>query len=115
MLPMPLVVVGGAAFLVPDRLPGIADVVTVPHHAVANAVGAAMAQVSGEVDQIFSGCGRDAAIAQASDLARRRAVAAGADEALLATVEVEDLPIAYLPGDARRVRVRVVGEARSER
>ncbi|MBB3773781.1 hypothetical protein FHS55_004425 [Angulomicrobium tetraedrale] len=25
------------------------------------------------------------------------------------TLDVEDIPIAYLPGDARRVRVRVVG------
>lgn len=28
-----------------------------------------------------------------------------------AEVEVEDLPLAYLPGGARRVRVRVVGDA----
>ncbi len=113
--PMPLVAVGGAAFLVPDTLPGVTEVVRVPHHAVANAVGAALAQVSGEVDQIFSGGGREAAIERATELARRRAVEAGADAASLATVDVEDLPIAYLPGDARRVRVRVVGEARDPR
>ncbi|MFG1320985.1 hypothetical protein [Xanthobacter autotrophicus] len=26
------------------------------------------------------------------------------------TLDVEDIPIAYLPGNARRVRVRVIGE-----
>src|SRR5439155_10136364 len=49
----PLIAVGGGCFLVPERLPGVSEVVHVRHQAVANAVGAAIAQVSGEVDQIF--------------------------------------------------------------
>ena len=109
--PIPLVPVGGAAFLAPERLPGISEVVAVPHRAVANAIGAAIAQVGGEVDQIFSGCSREAAIDQATALARQRAINGGADEATLSVTDVEDLPLAYLPGDARRVRVRVVGDA----
>lgn len=113
--PVPLVAVGGGAFLVPDDLPGVSEVVRVPHYGVANAVGAAIAQVSGEVDQIFSGCDRDAAIERATRLARRRAIEAGAEEVSLKVIEVDDLPLAYLPGDARRVRVRAVGEARSMR
>ena len=32
------------------------------------------------------------------------------DDATLALVDIEDLPIAYLPGGALRVRARVVGE-----
>jgi hypothetical protein len=36
-------------------------------------------------------------------------VAAGADRATIATIETEDMPIAYLPGNSLRVRVRVVG------
>ncbi len=108
---VPLIAVGGAAFLVPRRLPGISEVVHVEHEAVANAVGAAIAQVSGEVDRVFSGVSRDRAIEEASEQARRRAVEAGADEASLSVVEIEDLPLAYLAGDSRRVRVRVVGPA----
>ena len=38
------------------------------------------------------------------------AVAAGADRATINVVEVEDLPLAYLPGNSLRVRVRVVGD-----
>ncbi|MDH5759583.1 MAG: hydantoinase/oxoprolinase family protein, partial [Gemmatimonadota bacterium] len=68
--PLPLLAVGGGAFLVPDRVPGISEVVHVEHHAVANAVGAAIAQVSGEVDQVFSGVGRDVAVNEAEALAR---------------------------------------------
>ena len=80
------------------------------HHAVANAVGAAIAQVSGEVDQIFSNMTRDQAISAAQTEAERRAQAAGADRNSLKLVELEDIPLSYLPGDARRVRVRMVGD-----
>jgi hypothetical protein len=45
--------------------------------------------------------------------ARDRAVAAGADRASLQTVDVEDMPLAYLPGNALRIRVRVAGEMAS--
>jgi N-methylhydantoinase A/oxoprolinase/acetone carboxylase beta subunit len=104
-----LVAVGGGAFLVPDRLEGVSEVIRVPHGDCANAVGAAIAQVSGESDRIYHDLAREAAIASAEAEARQRAVAAGADAAGLETVDVEDLPLAYLPGNALRVRVRVAG------
>ena len=106
----PLITVGGGAFLVPERIAGVSEVVHVEHQAVANAVGAAIAQVSGEVDQIFQNLARDEAIARARGLAEDQAVRAGADPGTLTVVEVEDLPLAYLPGNSLRVRVRVVGE-----
>ena len=109
-LPLPLIAVGGGAFLVPDSISGIGEVIRLEHGSVANAVGAAIAQVSGEVDQVFSGLGREEALERASGIARDRAIAAGADHEHLRVVDVEDLPLAYLPGDARRVRVKVVGE-----
>jgi N-methylhydantoinase A/oxoprolinase/acetone carboxylase beta subunit len=108
----PLIAVGGGCFLVPERLPGISEVVHVRHQAVANAVGAAIAQVSGEIDQIFQNLSREDAIAAARRLAETRAAEAGADPATLDVVEVEDLPLAYLPGNSLRVRVRVVGDIR---
>jgi N-methylhydantoinase A/oxoprolinase/acetone carboxylase beta subunit len=106
----PLIAVGGGSFLVPPRLAGVSEVINVPHQAVANAVGAAIAQVSGEVDQIFQDLSRDEAIARARRLAEDKAVEAGADRTTLNVVEVEDLPLAYLPGNSLRTRVRVVGE-----
>ena len=75
----PLIAVGGGSFLVPARLAGVSEVLNVPHQAVANAVGAAIAQVSGEVDQIFQDLTRDEAIARARRPAEDKAVAAGAD------------------------------------
>src|SRR5262249_25809275 len=106
----PLIAVGGGCFLVPERLPGVSEVIHVRHQAVANAVGAAIAQVSGEVDQTFQDLSREAAIAEARRLAESRALAAGAERGTLQTVDVEDLPLAYLPGNSLRVRVRVVGD-----
>lgn len=105
-----LIAVGGGAFLIPDKLAGVARVHRVEHSDVANAIGAAMAQVSGEVDQVFSGVSRDAALAEAESIANDRAREAGARQDSLKTIEVEDIPIAYLPGGSRRVRVRVVGD-----
>lgn len=108
--PIPLIAVGGGSFLVPDHMEGVSEVVRIEHHAVANAVGAAIAQVSGEVDRIFSGVERDAALDEATREATRRAIEAGAEPGSVQTLDVEDIPIAYLPGNARRVRVRVIGE-----
>ena len=107
---VPVLAVGGGAFLVPRRIAGISEVIHVEHGEVANAVGAAIAQVSGEVDKVFTGVGREAAIDQSIDMAKNRALRAGAWPDSLQVVDVEDIPIAYVPGDARRVRVRVVGD-----
>ena len=102
--------VGGGAFLVPDDLEGASDVIRVEHGEVANAVGAAMAQVSGECDQVFTDLGRDILLERARSVAEQRAIAGGADSTTLKTVEMEDLPLSYLPGNAVRARVRVVGD-----
>jgi N-methylhydantoinase A/oxoprolinase/acetone carboxylase beta subunit len=106
---VPLVVVGGAAFLMPERMAGISRVVRVPQAGVANAVGAALAQVSGEADQIFQNLSREEAISAAREIAAGRACEAGADPTTLSEIEVEDLPIAYMLGNSLRVRVRVAG------
>ena len=110
---VPLLAVGGGAFLVPDHLPGVSEVRRPANAAVANAVGAAIAQVSGEADQVFQGMHREQAMAEAETIARSRAVAAGAAAATVVLVDMEDLPIAYLPGGALRVRARVVGDIAS--
>jgi N-methylhydantoinase A/oxoprolinase/acetone carboxylase beta subunit len=82
------------------------------HYAVANAIGAAIAQVGGEVDRVFpvEPGQRDAVIAQAKEEARERAVAAGADPDSVEIIDVDEVPIAYLPGNATRIRVKAVGD-----
>jgi N-methylhydantoinase A/oxoprolinase/acetone carboxylase beta subunit len=107
---LPLIVVGGGGFLVPESISGTASVVHVSHGEVANAVGAAIAQISGETDQVFRDLPREEAIAEARRIAEALAVEAGADPATLEVVEIEDLPLAYMPGNSLRARVRVVGD-----
>ena len=62
-----------------------------------------------EADQVFRDLTRDEAIAAALEIAERKAINAGADPGSLRTIEIEDMPIAYLPGNSLRVRVRVAG------
>ncbi len=111
--PLPIIAVGGGSILMPATLGGL-PVVRPEHFAVANAIGAAIAQTSGEVDRIctLEGSSRDAALAAAEQEARARAVAAGAIPETLVVTEREDVPLAYLKGDATRVRVKVVGDMR---
>ncbi|MCA1669758.1 MAG: hydantoinase/oxoprolinase family protein, partial [Thermomicrobia bacterium] len=108
-----VILVGGGALLVGETaLPGVAAFLRPEHGDVANAIGAALAQVSGEVDRVvtFAGGSRQETIAAAVRDARRIAADAGAAEETIATVEVEEVPLAYLPGDAVRLRVKVVGD-----
>ena len=41
---------------------------------------------------------------------REKAIAAGADPATVQIVDVEDVPLTYLPGNATRIRVKAVGD-----
>ena len=109
--PLPVIVVGGGSILVDGPIAGL-DVIKPHHFAVANAVGAAIAQVSGEVDRVYAlaDIGRDQALADAKQKATDAAVAAGALRSSIEIVDVEDVPLAYLPGNATRVRVKAVGE-----
>ncbi|MBI3763613.1 MAG: hydantoinase/oxoprolinase family protein [Chloroflexi bacterium] len=114
--PVPVILVGGGSILVGDRLGGASDVVRPPHYQVANAVGAAIAQISGEIDRVVSlrDVSRDEAIAAAKQEAGDRAIAAGADPNTIHIVDVEDIPLAYLPSNATRVRAKAVGNLNLE-
>lgn len=108
---VPVILVGGGAILVEGDLNGVAEIVRLEHGDVANAVGAALAQVGGEVDQIYvySEVGRQNALKAARKLALKRATEAGADGDTLEIVEVDEVPIDYVPGEAVRVRVKATG------
>lgn len=107
---VPLVVVGGAASLVPDRIPGAVQVHRPALAGCANAIGAAIATASGQVEHVVDlGGDRDAALAAVVEEAVARAVSAGADRDRTEVVEIEEVPLAYLTEPAVRVRVRAAG------
>jgi N-methylhydantoinase A/oxoprolinase/acetone carboxylase beta subunit len=109
---VPVIAVGGGSFLVPDRLPGASAIVRPEHADCANAIGAAIAQVSGEIDRIWhlEGRSRESLLAEAREMACEKARRAGADPGTLELIEREEIPLAYLPGNAVRLRVKVAGQ-----
>ena len=114
---LPIILVGGGAPLIEHLLrdPG-REVLRPSHSDVANAYGAAMAQVGGEADLTFStrAISRLEALDRAEQEAHRRAVHAGASRGSIVTVELEDAAFSYLATDALRVRARAVGDVADE-
>jgi N-methylhydantoinase A/oxoprolinase/acetone carboxylase beta subunit len=110
--PVPVVLVGGGTILLGDSLAGASELVKPDHASVANAIGAAIAQVGGEIDRVFSldGTTRADVVAAAREAAIAKAVEAGALPDTVEIVEVDEIPLTYLPGNATRMRVKAVGE-----
>jgi len=109
---VPVVLVGGGSLLVDRDLKGASRVVSPEHAAVANAVGAAIAQVGGEVDRIvtYEGRNREDIMRSIEEEAAGRAVAAGADPRTVRLVDVEEVFLSYLPGHTAQVRAKAVGD-----
>ena len=110
--PVRAVLVGGGSILLGDDLPGVGEIIRPDNFAVANAIGAAIAQVGGEVDRIYSldDLGRRQALDSARSEAVSRAVVAGADPATVGVVDIEEVPLPYLPSNAVRIRMKAVGD-----
>jgi len=110
--PMPVVLVGGGSVIIPNDLAGASEIYRPENYDVANAIGAAIAQCSGEIERIFSldEHTRDEALDIARQMAHDEAVKAGANARTVEIVDVHDVPLAYLPGNATRIRVRAAGD-----
>ena len=78
---------------------------------VANAVGAAIARVSGRVDKLydFQALGREEALRQAAADARAEAVKAGADPDSVEVIDIVELPMTHMRSGCVQVRARAVG------
>jgi len=109
--PMPLVLVGGGGILVSRHLRGTSEVLRPAHAEVANAVGAAIALVSGRVDKLYDvgTLGREAALAMAKAEATQAAVSAGALESQVEVLEVIELPMTHMKSGSVQIKVRAVG------
>ncbi|WP_433334513.1 hydantoinase/oxoprolinase N-terminal domain-containing protein [Spirillospora sp. CA-294931] len=105
---LPVVLVGPGGNAVPASFEALRP----ERGELARAVGAAGTRIGGEVDRIVSGDpeARRAAVERAKSLAAQKAVMAGAAEATVRVIEVEEMPLAYLPGDFVRLRVKAVGD-----
>ena len=109
---LPLLVVGGGSILVDWEVASASQVLRPAYSSVANAVGAAIAQVAGEVERVvaINEVNRESILEEAKSEARENAARAGATEASIEVIEVEQIPISYLPGNPSRLRVKAVGD-----
>jgi N-methylhydantoinase A/oxoprolinase/acetone carboxylase beta subunit len=114
--PLTVVAVGGGSILLPDEFGDSGPVHRPEHFAVANAIGAAIAQIGGEVDRIFpvEPGHRQTVLDNAKQEAVDKAIASGAKPGSVRIVEVDEVPLAYLPGNATRIRVKAVGDLQLE-
>ncbi len=112
--PVPVILVGGGAVLVSRPLLTASELLHPEHAGVANAIGAAIAQVGGEVEHIvsYSKIDRQQAMDAATEEARTKAIAAGADQDTLRVLDVEETTMSYMDDDAARIRIKVVGDLR---
>lgn len=108
-LDMPLVVVGGGGFLVPDDLPGAGTILRPEHGDVANAVGAAMSLVGGRAQEIGTYEDRDETVAKASRTAVERAIEAGADPLKVEVIDILETPVSYSTQQTIRVSAKAAG------
>ncbi len=108
---LPLLAVGGGAHLVPHELPGVSEVLWPPHHSVANAFGAAIAEAAGSIDKVYSydTAGRETCLSSARDEAEDAAIRAGADPDNVRITRIVEIPMTYVPGGGCRVIVKAVG------
>ncbi len=110
--PLPVVLVGGGAVLVTEKLDAASEMLTPEHAGVANAIGAAIAQIGGETERMVSydKTPRKQAIEEVTREATSIALAAGADSSTIRMADIEETSISYMAGNTTRLRVKVVGD-----
>lgn len=106
-----LVLIGGGSLICPSELRGVSKILRNTLGPVANAIGASIAQISGEFEQIYTynTVPREQALLDARQKAEKRAIDAGAEKSSLELVEIEEVPLSYFPGEANRVKIKMVG------
>lgn len=109
---VPVLAVGGGSFLIPDTLRGASQVVRPEHAPVANAIGAAIAQVGAQVEQIvaYEITPRKEALESLRREARTRVIAAGGEASSVRMADVEEVFLSYLPGRTAQLRIKAIGD-----
>lgn len=110
--PLPVVLVGGGSVLVTEKLEAASEMLRPQHSGVANAIGAAIAQIGGEAERLvnYRELPRDEAITSVSAEAIELAVAAGADRATIKVADIEETTISYMNEGSTKLRVKAVGD-----
>lgn len=111
---LPIVLVGGGAILIQGNFMEGSQIIRPEQSGCANAIGAAIANASGEIDIMLSleGKQREDLLAAAKEQAVQRAVDAGARPSSITIVDFDEVPIAYLTSIIR-IKAKAAGEITS--
>lgn len=106
---LPILLVGGGAALLPIQQ--LSSRYLVPANAgVANAYGAALAEISGVVDTVVSLSNRQAVLETLQEQARQTAIYQGAESSSVQIVDVQITPYHYVPNQMARVTILAAGK-----
>lgn len=107
-----VILVGGGSVILPENLAGARSVVRPEYFGTANAIGSAISKVSGTYEQLvnYDEIPREEALARAKEEATAMAVAAGAIPETVEIIDMEDVPLAYYPGNTNRVKIKAAGD-----
>lgn len=107
-----VIMVGGGSVIIPQKLEGASTVTKPEHFGTANAIGSAISKVSGTYEKLinYDEIPREQALAKAKEEATEMAVTAGAIRETVEIIEVEDVPLAYYPGNTNRVKIKAAGD-----
>ncbi|KAI1205190.1 DUF917-domain-containing protein [Annulohypoxylon truncatum] len=112
--PVHVLLVGGGSLLVTDdlKLDNVATCQKPIHHGAANAVGAAIAKVAGEIDiiEILEGKDEKAVVGAACERATREAIRKGAAPGDVKIVSIDKIALQYTTKKATRLVVKAVGQ-----
>lgn len=107
-----LILVGGGSVILPEQISGAASVLKPAHFGCANAIGSAISKVSGTFEKLmnYDELPREEALEKAKQEAIELAVEAGAVRETVEIIEMEDVPLAYYPGNTNRVKIKAAGD-----
>ena len=108
---LPVLLVGGGSIIAPTSLKGASELISPPSADVANAVGAAVAQIGGTVDIVQNTSSQtvNEATELAKKLAAKRAIESGADPDSVRIAEVDVIPLQYVQNQVRTI-VKAIGD-----
>ena len=110
---LPVVLVGGGATLIPHSLLG--DRYRVPEYAsVANAFGAALAEITETVTKVICLDQREESIQQLKDAVMEKLLNKGACSLSSRIVDVSVLPYFYMPGNLAKITVTAAGKMKTQ-
>lgn len=109
---VPVILVGGGAMLVTGSLQTASIVHRPEHSGVANAIGAANAQVGSESERIVSyRCvSRESVLEEMQNALTGELIRAGADPDTVKVADIEETSVSYMADDSTKVRIKLVGD-----